>query len=130
MVASGKSQKDVAIRIGTDPPNARQTHAGSASQALALYRHTGDDRYIEVRYEELLEDPERVMTLVYDHLGLGRMPSALKGWLKATEQHCPNTIASAPELEERLRDEWAFAFKHWPCECDGAVKGTGQVEGP
>ena len=68
-------------------------------------------RFHELRYEDLIRDPEGQMRLLYDRLGLGGFEEALSGIRKYLAEHAgyqTNRYPSlAPELRAEIARRWA-----------------------
>lgn len=68
----------------------------------------------EVRFENLQLEPLAELTRVYEELGLGEPPNALTRFLSEQAPYPTKTYDVSPDIERRLRHEWAFAFAEWP----------------
>lgn len=71
---------------------------------------------IEVRYETLRRSGEETVTQIYDALGLGDVPDAVRSALRAHADHVPAAYETSPALAHELRSAWAFSLDMWPQE--------------
>ena len=71
------------------------------SAGMEAGRKLGPDRYLEVRYEELVTDPEAVARVLCDFLGIGYDPSMLEYSEKARDAVLPKAARYNPHVTER-----------------------------
>jgi hypothetical protein len=72
------------------------------------------ERFCELRYEELIEDPLTQLERIYDHLELGCFEEArphFANHLAAVRNYRPNRHQVAPDLDSEVRRRWAPFFK-------------------
>jgi hypothetical protein len=72
------------------------------------------ERFCELRYEELIEDPLTQLERIYDHLELGCFEEArphFANHLAAVRNYRPNCHQVAPDLDSEVRRRWAPFFK-------------------
>ncbi|MGE4612638.1 MAG: sulfotransferase [Paracoccaceae bacterium] len=67
----------------------------------------------ELRYEDLLKNPESEMIRIYSQLDLGPLPDTVRDQFALHNSYHSNVYKKAPTLEALLREEWAFAFREW-----------------
>lgn len=71
-------------------------------------------QFVEVRYEDLLHDPQGILTSIYSAIGLELSEEARFGFEKELERtqdyHRNKYTALSAELKERIRKEWAIGF--------------------
>ena len=67
-------------------------------QAMAAGAHLGPDRYLEVRYEQLTENPEAHLQRICDFLGEAYVPSMAEPQRTAREHHHSKGIHAATRL--------------------------------
>jgi hypothetical protein len=68
---------------------------------------------IEIRYETLRAEPVSELARLYEALGLGELPQSLRNSLATQDSHTTHEYTTSPDLEARLRTEWAFSFDEW-----------------
>ena len=68
---------------------------------------------IEMRYETLRTEPVSELARLYAALGLGELPQSLCTSLATKDGHTTHEVTTSPDLEARLRAEWAFSFDEW-----------------
>jgi hypothetical protein len=76
----------------------------------------GEDQLIELRYEDLVADPEGQLRAVYERLNLGdfeRVKPALDAHLHEVRNYRKNRHSMDPEVQERIRVEWARYFEEF-----------------
>jgi hypothetical protein len=88
---------------------------GTYRQLLSSYlrcrEQIAPSHLVEIQYETLRDDPVRELSKVYDALDLGDLSEErLRRFLEAQPPYRAGTYPTSPELEARLRREWAFAF--------------------
>ena len=75
------------------------------------------NRLVDVRYENLKADPVAVMRDVYASVDLGEMPtSAIRDFVRDTPAPTAKPRSIDPDLEQRIRSQWDFAFDAWGYE--------------
>lgn len=77
---------------------------------------------VEVSYEDLVDDPERVVSGIYESLGLspgeGQLVS-VRSTVQRDGASAHNRHSLTPEQRERIEREWAFAFDEWDYRIPG-----------
>ena len=80
----------------------------------------GDNQLVELRYEDLVDDPKTQLRLIYDQLQLGdfsRIEPALDQHLAAIRNYRTNRHAEVdPALQQTLRERWAPYFEEFGYE--------------
>ncbi len=74
------------------------------------------ERFHEVRYEQLVQDPVFTMRRLYDHLDLGAFDEVEPALRKYVEQHAdyrPNRYELAPELRAEIAHRWKPYFDRY-----------------
>ncbi len=78
-----------------------------------------DDQLVELRYEQLVEDPKSRIRGIYERLGLGdfgRVEPALDSHLHEVKDYRTNRHSLDEETEERIRREWGRYFAEFGYE--------------
>jgi omega-hydroxy-beta-dihydromenaquinone-9 sulfotransferase len=73
-------------------------------------RLLGDDQLIELRYEDLIEDPKAQLRMIYDRLGLGefaRVEPALDEHLAEVKNYRTNRHSMDDETAALIRTQWS-----------------------
>ena len=87
-------------------------------------RRIPEGRLVELKYEELIEDPLGNMARVYEQLDLGEFPRAresLVAYLDSHQEYRVSRYQIAPELQARIRQRWSFYFDRFGyCDSDAA----------
>ncbi|HVS38247.1 MAG TPA: sulfotransferase [Gemmataceae bacterium] len=90
-------------------------------------RLVAPDRFHEVRYEDLIRDPEAQMRLLYDRLGLGGFDAALPRIQKYLGDHAgyqTNRYPSlTPELRAEITRQWGGVIQRYGYTTDDGQKG-------
>jgi hypothetical protein len=79
----------------------------------------GEDQLVELRYEELVEDPKLQMRNIYQQLALGdfsRVEPALDEHLAEVKNYRTNRHSMDDETRERIRSEWSRYFEEFGYE--------------
>ena len=77
-----------------------------------LYRDVAglpEDEFIHVRFEDLDEDPERVVRDIYERLGLGGLAEATPGiheYLRSVRSYSKNRYTPDPQADRLVDDRW------------------------
>jgi hypothetical protein len=76
-----------------------------------------EDRWCEIRYEDLERDPVGEMRKIYEALSLpdfGRVEPAMRDYLASLSGYEKNSYATlAPAMKERIAREWRRCFEAW-----------------
>jgi hypothetical protein len=106
----------------------RPTYVGLEDYVFQTFRHlygrleaakklVGSERFHELRYEDLIRDPEGQMRLLYDRLQLGGFEEALPGVRKYLAEHAgyqTNRYPSlAPELRAEITKQWGPVIERY-----------------
>jgi omega-hydroxy-beta-dihydromenaquinone-9 sulfotransferase len=78
-----------------------------------------EDQLIELRYEDLVADPETQLRSVYERLELGdfeRVKPALDAHLHEVRNYRKNRHSHDDEIHERIRGEWARYYEEFGYE--------------
>jgi hypothetical protein len=87
--------------------------------------HIGDREAIasadfhEVRFEDLDNDPAKVVGGIYSQLGLSDQEAAMepiREHIDAQKDYQKNAHELDPDLKHRIAKRWAFAFEYWGYE--------------
>jgi hypothetical protein len=79
----------------------------------------GDDQLVELRYEELIDDPKTRIRMIYERLELGdfsRMEPALDAHLQEVRDYRTNRHSLDDVTQELLRREWGRYFEEFGYE--------------
>jgi hypothetical protein len=79
----------------------------------------GDDQLVELRYEELIDDPKTRIRTIYERLELGdfsRMEPALDAHLQEVRDYRTNRHSLDDVTQELLRREWGRYFEEFGYE--------------
>lgn len=74
------------------------------------------NRLAEVRYEDLVRDPQQQLQSVYEQLELGdfsRLRSALGEFRRENRAYQTNRYKLPPEVEQKVRERWAMYFDRY-----------------
>ena len=126
--------RDVALSI-MDMPWGPDDAAGAAlhwadrvTRIRAAGRSVGAQRYLEVRYEELLADPESVLQAICAHAGLSYDPAMLDYETAAGRQLA---MSGAPDEDRNLAKPLTWGLRDWRTQMDPAdVAAFDAVAGP
>ena len=103
-------------------PRTTSKRCSSASTATSCAAHLEQRKrvppgqYAEVRYEDLVADPEGQLHGVYAALGLpgwDAFAPRLRSYLDEVAAYRPHTFQLDRALAERIAREWEFAFDEW-----------------
>ena len=75
-----------------------------------------DDQLVELRYEDLVEDPKSQLRDIYERLDLGafeRIEPALDAHLHDVKNYRTNRHSMDDETRELIRDEWSRYFEEF-----------------
>ena len=75
--------------------------------------------YIEIRYEDLDQNPIEQLRRIYNSLGLPEFDQAeirFKDYLQSQNSFEKNTYQLNDETKSLVRKHWGFAFDHWGYE--------------
>ncbi|MFL5330934.1 MAG: sulfotransferase family protein [Gemmataceae bacterium] len=78
-----------------------------------------DGRFVEVRFEEFVQDPIAQMRSIYDTLGLGefaKVESQIRDYFAHAKKVRPNKHANPPEVTEAIEREWGEIIRHYGYE--------------
>jgi omega-hydroxy-beta-dihydromenaquinone-9 sulfotransferase len=81
-------------------------------------------RLVEIRYEDLIEDPKRELRTVYEQLELGpfsRVEPGIDEYLLETKDYQRNRFELPPEIERRVREQWSPYFEKYGYGCEVAT---------
>ena len=70
----------------------------------------------ELNYENVERDPVGEIAKIYDNLGLTGKEAALgavRGYADKQRDYRKNIYSLTTDQVERIRQEWAFALRHW-----------------
>ena len=90
-----------------------KTYRGLLTRYLEQRDAVPSSQLIEIHYETLRAEPISELARVYEALGLGELPQPLRNSLATQDSYATNQYTTSPDLEERLRTEWAFSFDEW-----------------
>ena len=90
-----------------------KTYRGLLTRYLEQRDAVPSSQLIEIHYEALRADPISELARVYEALGLGELPQPLQDSLATQDSYATNEYTTSPDLEARLRTEWAFSFDEW-----------------
>jgi hypothetical protein len=82
-------------------------------------RMLGDDQLVELRYEDLVENPKAQVRKIYERLDLGefsRIEPALDEHLSAVKNYRTNRHAMDEETARVIREEWGRYFEEFGYE--------------
>jgi len=78
-----------------------------------------EEDLFETSYEELTEDPDKVIAEIYSKFGLERSEESLQrhaDYLKSQKSYQKNSHRMTRAQVERIQNEWGFAFREWNYE--------------
>jgi len=74
------------------------------------------DHFLDVSYEDLVNDPRGEVRKIYEHLDLGdfsAMEPQLEAYLQSQKSYKPNKHELEPELQEKIRERWSRYIKRY-----------------
>jgi hypothetical protein len=74
------------------------------------------EELVELRYEELVEDPAAQVRLIYERLGLGdyaRIEPELNAHLTAVKNYRTNRHSLDEEMAQEIRQKWGRYFEEF-----------------
>ena len=84
----------------------------------------GEHRILDVRYEDLVADPVGQLQVVYERLDLGEFDAVrpkLEQYATQKRDYKPNRHQLSPELERRVREQWADYIERYGYAQDEGV---------
>ena len=78
-----------------------------------------DESICELRYEDLIQDPQFQLRRIYEHLQLGDFSDVtahLEAYLQTQREYRASTYRLEPQLEEKIRSRWGFYFERFGYE--------------
>lgn len=90
----------------------------------------GEDRLVEIRYEELVEDPRLVIGKVRETLGLPRddlAHASLEAALARTGGIARRKRSVSPGFAKKLKERWRFAYEYWGYSPDSAQRDQNEL---
>lgn len=84
-------------------------------------------RLAELRYEDLVRDPQEQLRTVYEKLDLGdfsRVEPTLHEFKRQNHTYRTNRYQLPPEIEKKVRERWAMYFERYGYETSGVVASS------
>lgn len=74
-----------------------------------------DDRFVEIRFEDLREDPLGILERVYRHLGLNweNAQSAIAAYAATLSSYRQNRYPDGEHVQRQVDAHWGFAVEEW-----------------
>ncbi len=86
------------------------------TELFRLQKDFRPGQYVEVRYEDFVEDPEGNIKRIYETLGLGGYEEALpafRAYIESQKGYVKNKFEISPRLREKIDRELGFYFDHY-----------------
>ena len=74
------------------------------------------EHIVDVKYEELVQNPVSELERIYDHLDLGdfaKVRGKIEGHVRSQKDYKPNQHELEPEIEARIQQRWADYFDRY-----------------
>jgi hypothetical protein len=81
-------------------------------------------RLVEIRYEDLVEDPKRELRNIYTQLNLGpfsRIEPGLDQYLEEIKDYQRNRFELPPHMQREVRQRWAAYFERYGYGCEAVT---------
>jgi hypothetical protein len=73
-------------------------------------------KFIEIRYENLLENPLDILQSIYEHLNLGEFSEIephIKEVLKKEAIYSPQSHDISSDIQIKIEEEWGYYIRYW-----------------